>query len=149
MYQRETLGLAEARAAVEAAIAEASKEPDRPMVVAVVDDRGDLVYFARMDGALPMFTHMAINKAYTAARMQRDTESFGNWLKQRGRELAQWTDAKLTPIRGGFPIIKPGKGYLPVGEKQGKLLGGIGASGRSGDEDGAIASVGLNAIKLT
>lgn len=149
MYQREALGLAEARAAVEAALAEASKEPNRPMVIAVVDDRGDLVYFARMDGALPMFTHMAMNKAYTAARVQRDTASFGDWLKERGRDLAVWTDDKLTTVRGGFSIIKPGEGYLPVGTKQGKLLGGIGASGRSGEEDEQIALVGLNAIKLS
>jgi glc operon protein GlcG len=149
MYQREALGLTEARAAVEAALAEASKEPNRPMAVAVVDDRGDLVYFARMDGALPMFAHMAINKAYTASRMQRDTASFGDWMKERGRELAVWTDDKFTTVRGGFAIIKPGEGYLPVGTKQGKLLGGIGASGRSGEEDEQIALTGLNAIELS
>lgn len=149
MYQREALGLAEARAAVEAALAEASKEPNRPMAIAVVDDRGDLVYFARMDGALPMFTHMAMNKAYTAARVQRDTASFGDWLKEKGRELAVWTDDKFTTARGGLPIIKPGEGYLPIGTKQGKLLGGIGASGRSGEDDEQVALAGLNAIKLS
>jgi len=149
MYQREALGLAEARAAVEAALAEASKEPNRPMAIAVVDDRGDLVHFARMDGALPMFTQMAINKAYTSARIQRDTASLGDWLKERGRELAVWTDDKFTTARGGLSIIKPGEGYLPVATKQGKLLGGIGASGRSGEEDEQIALVGLNAIKLS
>jgi uncharacterized protein GlcG (DUF336 family) len=149
MYQREVLGLAEARAAVEAALAEAGKEPNRPQVIAVVDDRGDLIYFARMDGALPLFTNMAINKAYTAARMQRDTASFGDWLKERGRDLAMWTDSRLTTTRGGLCIIKPGEGYLPLGTKQGKILGGIGASGRSGEEDEQIALTGLKAIKFT
>jgi uncharacterized protein GlcG (DUF336 family) len=149
MYQREVLGLAEARAAVEAALAKAGKEPNRPMVIAVVDERGDLIYFARMDGALPMFTYMAINKAYTAARMQRDTASFGDWLQEKGRDLAVWTDNKLTPVRGGVCIIKPGEGYLPIGTKQGKVLGGIGASGRSGDEDEQIALAALKAIKFT
>ena len=149
MHQKEVLGLSEARAAVEAALAEAAKEPDRPMVIAVVDDRGDLICFARMDGALPTFMQMAINKAYTAARMQRDTDSFGDWLQEKGRDLAVWTDNKLTSIPGGLCIIKPGKGYLPIGTKQGKLLGGIGASGRSGKEDKAIALTGLKAIKLT
>jgi len=148
MHQREVLGLAEARAAVEAALAEASKEPQRPQVIAVVDDRGDLIYFARMDGALPMFTDMAINKAYTAARMQRDTASFGDWLKEKGRDLAMWTNSRLTTTKGGLSIIKAGEGYLPLGTKQGKVLGGIGVSGRSGEEDEQIALAGLKAIKF-
>ena len=45
MSQKEVLSLSQARAAVEAALLEASKEPGRPMAVAVVDERGDLVYF--------------------------------------------------------------------------------------------------------
>lgn len=149
MYQRETLGIAETKAAVEAALDEAKKEPNRPIAIAVVDDRGDLVCFARMDGALPLYTNMAINKAYTAARMQRDTDSFGEWLKQKGIDLTVWTDDKLTPIKGGFVIINPGEGYLPIGEKQGKLLGGIGVSGRSSEEDAQIAFTGLKAMELS
>ena len=148
MYQREVLGLAEVRTAVEAALAEASKEPNRPQVIAIVDDRGDLIYFARMDGALPMFTDMAINKAYTAARMQRDTASFGDWLKEKGRDIAMWTDSQLTPTKGGMSIIKAGEGYLPLGTKKGKVLGGIGVSGRSGEEDEQTALAGLKAIKF-
>jgi len=89
MYQREVLGLSEARAAVEAALSEAYKQPERPMAVAVVDDRGDLVYCARMDGAYPLYMHMAINKAYTAARMLRDTAAFAERERELGRELTQ------------------------------------------------------------
>lgn len=150
MYQKEVLGLSEAQAAVEAALAEASKEPERPMAIAVVDDRGDLICFVRMDGALPLFTQMAISKAYTSSRMQRDTTSFGNSQRERGREIAAWADdKKLTTVPGGLCIIKPGKGYLPAaGTISGTLLGGIGASGRSPQEDEAIASAGLEAIKL-
>jgi uncharacterized protein GlcG (DUF336 family) len=91
------------------------------MVIAVVDDRGDLIYFARMDGALPLFSKMAINKAYTAALVQRDTASFGDWLKEKNRDLAVWTDDKFTPVKGGVSIIKPGDGYLPIGTKRGAL----------------------------
>jgi glc operon protein GlcG len=151
MHQREVLGLAEAQAALEAALAEASKEPERPMAVAVVDDRGDLICFKRMDGALPLFTQMAISKAYTSSRMQRDTASFGNSQREKGREIAAWADdKKLTTVRGGLCIIKPGKGYLPAaGNISGMLLGGIGASGRSPQEDEEIALAGLEAIKFT
>jgi glc operon protein GlcG len=149
MYQKEVLGLEEAKAAVEAALAEAGKDPGRPMAVAVVDDRGDLICFARMDRALPLYTHMAINKAYTASRMRRDTVSFGEWQREKGREVAIWTDDRITPVQGGLCIIKPGEGYLSATGPRGTLLGGIAASGRSGKDDEAIAAAGLKAIKFT
>ena len=82
MYKREVLGLGEARTAAEAILAEASKEPNRPIAVAVADDRGDLIYLARMDGCYPLFIHMAINKAYTAARFRRHTRAFAERRKR-------------------------------------------------------------------
>ena len=148
MYQKEVIGLSEARIAVEAALAEASKQPDRPMAVAVVDDRGDLVYFARMDGALPLYVHMAINKAYTAARMSWDTGFFAGLQREFDRELAIWGDSKLTLIKGGQCVIKPGKGYIPRSTTTGTVVGGIGASGRTEDEDEMIALAGLKAIEF-
>jgi glc operon protein GlcG len=149
MHQREVLGLSEAQGALEAALAEASKEPERPMAIAIVDDRGDMICFARMDGALPLFTQMAISKAYTSSRMQRDTASFSEMQQRESAELARWADdKKLTTIRGGLPIIKPGKGYLPAAGTTGTLLGGIGASGRRPTEDETVASAGLKAIKF-
>jgi len=148
MYQREVLGLSEARAAVEAALSEAGKQPDRPMAIAVVDHRGELVYCARMDGAYPLFMHMAINKAYTASRMLRDTAAFAERDRELGRELATWGDDKLTYIRGGQCIIKPNGGYLPAGKTKGIVVGGIGTSGRVPEEDEEIALAGLKAIKF-
>ena len=73
MFQKTCLGLAEARAAVEAVLEEANKLPDAPIAVAVVDDYGRLVYFARMDGCPPVVVELAINKAYTAAVALMDT----------------------------------------------------------------------------
>ena len=148
MYKREVLGLEEARAIAEAALAEASKEPNRPMAVAVVDDRGDLIYCAKMDGAAPLYMHMAINKAYTATRMMRDTAAFAELQREFGRELTTWGDSKFTLQRGGQCIIKPGDGYIPRGPVQGTVLGGIGASGRSDVEDEQVAIAGLKALHL-
>ena len=138
MYQREVLGLDEARAAVEAIIAEASKEPERPIAVAVVDDRGDPVYLARMDRSFSLFADMSMNKAYTAARFRRDTLEFAERQRRSNKTLAGFGDSKITDQAGGLCIKKP----------DGTSLGGIGVSGRSGDENVALASVGLKAMNL-
>ena len=147
MYRRDTLGLEEARTAVDAVLAEAGKEPNRPIAVAVVDDRGDLIYGARMDGAYPLYVHMAMNKAYTAARMLRDTLALQKLQQELNRELGTWTDSRLTDIQGGGCIIKPGNGYIPLGPG-GTVVGGIGVSGRPADEDEQLAQVGLKALRL-
>jgi len=73
MYQRESLGLEEARIAIEAMLREASKEPNRPVAMAIVDSQGQLISFARMDGGLPINQEMAIKKASTAAQIGVDT----------------------------------------------------------------------------
>jgi uncharacterized protein GlcG (DUF336 family) len=144
MYQREVLGLDEARAAVDAIIAEASKEPDRPIAVAVVDDRGDPICSARMDKGLPLFSHMAMNKAYTAARMARDTLTSDKRLRQSNIELTAWGDNRITTIQGGVCIMKPPGQEWPTGT----MLGGIGVSGREREEDEQLAFVGLKAMNL-
>ena len=148
MFMKPQLGLAEARAAVDAAIAEASKDPGKPMCVAVVDEHGSLIACARMDGSLAIFMKMAINKAYTAARMFRDTATFAEQQRAKNRELDVWGDGQYTLIPGGLCIIKPGKGYIPDNKLTGDVVGGIGASGRPSVEDARIARVGLKAIKF-
>jgi uncharacterized protein GlcG (DUF336 family) len=144
MYQREVLGLDEARAAVDAIIAEAAKEPGRPIAVAVVDDRGDPVCSARMDKGLPLFSHMAMNKAYSAARMARDTLTTDKRMRKDGIELSAWGDNRITTLQGGVCIIKPLGQEWPTGA----LLGGIGVSGREREEDERLSFVGLKAMNL-
>jgi uncharacterized protein GlcG (DUF336 family) len=138
------LGLDEARAAVDAIIAEAAKEPGRPIAVAVVDDRGDPVCSARMDKGLPLFSHMAMNKAYSAARMARDTLTTDKRMRKDGIELSVWGDNRITTLQGGVCIIKPPGQEWPTGT----LLGGIGVSGREREEDERLAFVGLKAMNL-
>lgn len=148
MYQKEILSLDDAWAAVKAALAEAKKEPEQPVAIAVTDEKGDLIMYAAMDGAYPLYKYMAINKAYTAARMQRDTAQFDDWLRETDRDIAIWGDSKYTRMRGGLCIVKPDQGYLPVNPRQGTVLGGIGVSGRPSVDDVRIAQAGLNAIKF-
>ena len=142
MFEKKCLGLTEARAAVEAVLDEASKLPDAPIAVAVVDDYGRLVYFARMDGCPPVVVELAINKAYTAAVALLDTLAFAERDKGWGRELATYGDARFTYLQGGLVIRTGGEGGAPS-----SLLGGIGVSGRMPDEDERLARIGLEAMK--
>lgn len=137
MFQKQCLGMAEARAAVEAVLDEASKLPAAPIAVAVVDDYGRLVSFARMDGCPPVVVELAINKAYTAAVALMDTLAFAERDKGWGRELATYGDARFTYLQGG----------LVISAADGVLLGGIGVSGRMPDEDERLARIGLEAMK--
>jgi len=141
MFQKNCLGLAEARAAVEAVLDEASTLPDAPIAVAVVDDYGRPVCFARMDGCPPVVVELAINKAYTAAVALLDTLAFAERDKGWGRELATYGDARFTYLQGGLVIRTGADGGPPA------LLGGIGVSGRMPDEDERLARIGLEAMK--
>jgi glc operon protein GlcG len=142
MYNRETIGFAEAQKAVDAMIAEASEEPDKPMAVCVSDDRGEPICFARMDGGNQLFTEMAIRKARTAVLFKRDTED----LKKRYESIGfpiYWWGPDYTLVPSGLAITKPGEGVPAFGP----VYGGIGTSGRIGGEDIPIAEVGLQTIR--
>jgi glc operon protein GlcG len=143
MYTKECLGLTEAHAAVEAVLDESCKNPAAPIAVAVVDDQGKLVYFARMDGCPPVVVELALMKAYTAAVALMDTVSFATRDKEWGRELATYGDDRFTYLQGGLVIWNrpdaAGAGQV--------LLGGIGVSGRMPDEDERLARIGLEAMR--
>lgn len=136
MYDRKVLGFAEAEKAVKAVVEEASKG-GRPMSAAVLDPWGNLISFARMDGAGPLTARMAMNKAYTSASFGMDTRMFFDWLKQADKDIAWYDDHRLTAVFGGIVIRS----------KNGFPVGAIGTSGRTQDEDEALAKVGAEAIK--
>ncbi|GAF93594.1 unnamed protein product [marine sediment metagenome] len=136
MIEQQTLGLAEAEKAVTAMTEEASKG-GRPMSMAVVDAWGNLISFARMNGASPLTARMAINKAYTAASFGIDTRNVNQWFKDAGKDVAWYDDHRLTVIHGGVAIRT----------KEGTLVGAIGTSGRHEDEDEALALVGKKALE--
>ncbi len=142
MYTRQCLGLAEATAGVEAALAEALKQPDSPIAVAVVDDHGKLVCFARMDGCPPVVVDLAFMKGYTAAVAMLDTVAFAARDREWGRDLSTYGDDHFTYLQGGLVIwSKPA-----AGEAGRVLLGGIGVSGRMPEEDERLARTGLEAM---
>jgi uncharacterized protein GlcG (DUF336 family) len=146
MQTFESIGLKEARAAGDAVINKAIADKERPVAVAVCGSKGDLIYFAKMDGTLPVAERMSINKAYTAAFWGRKTEDLMEGMKKRGRELAWYggDPRRETVIPGGAPIAKP----------DGTVVGGIGVGGKLGPDpkdtvkDYDLAKVGVEAIKL-
>lgn len=105
-----------------------------PMVIAVVDAGGNLVAQERMDNALLASVSIALNKAYTAVALKMSTEQAAS-VSQPGQSLygINTTDnCRIVIFGGGFPIWE-----------NGVLVGGIGVSGGSVDEDMSVAKAGL------
>lgn len=118
-----------------AAIAEARKN-NWAMAVAVVDTGGYLVYFERMQDTQLGSVEVAIEKAKSAALFRRPTKSFQDTLAAGGAGLRLLGLTGAIPVEGGIPIIVDGK-----------LVGAVGASGGSSDQDGRTAQAGVAAMK--
>ncbi len=106
-------------------------------VIAVADSHGELMVFARMDGAPVSSIRIAANKAWTAARERKPTKDIGDKVRhpERGHDIAYYGDARFVGWGGGLPILKDGE-----------VVGAIGVSGLSADEDTALAALGVELI---
>ncbi len=118
-----------------AAIAEARKN-NWAMAVAVVDTGGHLVYFERMQDTQIGSVEVSIEKAKSAALFRRPTKSFQDTVAAGGDGLRILRLTGAIPVEGGIPIIVDGK-----------IIGAVGASGGSSDQDGNTAQAGANAMK--
>jgi glc operon protein GlcG len=110
----------------------------KPMNIAVVDDGGHLMAFARMDGAKLASIDIAINKAHAAAIRRQDTgpARIGNEVNVLiSLGLAIGSRAHQTPIRGGLML-----------EVSGQCVGAIGVSAGTEDEDTEVARAGVAAF---
>jgi len=121
-----TLGMA--KKLVAAAEAEAKKR-GATVVIAVVDDGGQLILLERLDDTQVASVEVAISKARTAAIFRRPSKVFEDQVKN-GR-VAALALPGATPLQGGIPITV-----------EGKVIGAIGASGNSPQEDEEIALAG-------
>ena len=118
-----------------AAIAEARKN-NWAMAVAVVDTGGYLVYFERMQDTQLGSVEVSIDKARSAALFRRPTKSFQDTLAAGGAGLRMLSLKGAVPVEGGIPLIVDGK-----------VIGAVGASGGTSDQDGRTAQAGAAAIK--
>jgi glc operon protein GlcG len=129
-----SIGLEKAKQLVAAAEAEAKKH-NWKMNIAVVDTNGEQVLFERMEGAQIASGPIAINKARTSARFRRESRAFYN-VYEAGHSYPGTLDPTLTASPGGFPLVDGGK-----------LIGAIGCSGGTGDQDAATCKVGADLMK--
>ena len=105
------------------------------MNIAIVDTNGDLVHFNRMEGAQIASVSISINKARTAARYRRETRLFFNAF-ETGHGYIGTLDRTLVASPGGIPLVE-----------NGKIIGAIGCSGGTGDQDALICKVGADLVK--
>ena len=125
--------LEQAQAVIAAAVAEAKKH-DWKMNVAVVDSGGNLVAFARMDGAQLASVAVSEHKARVAATFRRETKIFENGI-QGGNNYLLTLDG-VVGSRGGIPLVE-----------NGKLIGAIGSSGGTGSQDEVCSKAGAALVK--
>jgi len=129
-----SIGLEQAKQLMAAAEGEAKKR-NWKMNIAVVDTNGDLVHFNRMEGAQIASVQISINKARTAARYRRETRLFFNAF-ETGHSYVGTLDPTLVASPGGIPLVEGGK-----------IIGAIGCSGGTGDQDALICKVGADLVK--
>jgi glc operon protein GlcG len=129
-----SIGLEKAKQVMAAAEAEAKKR-NWKMNIAVVDTNGEPVMFERMEGAQIASGAISINKARTAARFRRESRLFYN-AYETGHSYPGTLDPTLTASPGGFPLVE-----------NGKLIGAVGCSGGTGDQDALICKVGAELVK--
>jgi uncharacterized protein GlcG (DUF336 family) len=124
-----------AQAAVQAGIAESNKRGWQ-MNVSVVDTNGDLVAFARMDGAQLASIAISQHKAVTAVRFRRPSRVFEDAV-QHGVAYVTTLDGVIAS-RGGIPLVEGGK-----------IIGAVGCSGGTGSQDEAICTAAAATINKT
>jgi glc operon protein GlcG len=128
-----SIGLDRAKQVMAAAEAEA-KRRNWKMNIAVVDTNGELVHFSRMEGAQIASGLISIGKARTSARFRRESRLFYN-AYETGHTSAGTLDPTLVASPGGFPLVEGGK-----------LIGAVGCSGGTGDQDATICKAGAEVV---
>ena len=119
-------------------IEEKAKEIGVPVAFSAVDEGGNLLYFQRMEGTLLISTKVSQDKAYTACALKCPTCDLADVTKP-GESL--WSlhnsgDGRIICFGGGYPI-----------KKDGKVIGAIGVSGGTAEEDMAVATYALEKMQ--
>lgn len=120
-----------------AAAEKKAREIGQPMNIAVADAGGNLVAHVRMDDAWLGSIDISIKKAYTSRAFNISTKDLAGF-SQSGDQffgIHASNDGKIMIFAGGIPL-----------KKDGKVIGAIGVSGGSGDQDHAVAEAGAAAL---
>jgi glc operon protein GlcG len=116
------------------AAAEAEARRNKWLVaIAILDDGGHLLHFARMDGATPANAAIAVEKARTSAVSRRASGKWEEFVK--GGRTSMIKMPGILPVQGGVPIMA-----------EGTCIGSVGVSGVQSHEDEQIAQAGIDAL---
>ncbi len=138
MANKPFLSFQQVRAAMSAMIDKAMQTPDEPVAMAIVDDTGNLVAYAKMDNLRIFSRRHALRKAYTSAIVGMDSGAHAERIHGQGRNISDLGDPNLTHGQGGLVLMQDGV-----------ILGGIGVGGYpSGQSDEDLSRVGLAAMNL-
>jgi glc operon protein GlcG len=129
------LNLEQAKKVAAAAEAEARKNSWN-VVIAVLDSGGHLVLLQRLDNTQFASIQVAQDKAYSAVAFRRPTKVFQDGVAAGGEGLRILQLAGATAVEGGLPLVF-----------EGKLVGAIGVSGVTSQQDAQIAKAGADALK--
>jgi len=106
--------------------------------IAVVDDGGHMLAFARMDGARPASAATALTKAVSAATFRQETGT----LPAKGEpdvllslSIQNASGGKITALKGGVPVVIDGQ-----------VVGAVGVGGGTGEQDAEVAKAGIQAL---
>ena len=118
-------------------IVERALQMKKAAVIAVADSHGELIAFARMDGAPVSSIRIAANKAWTAAREREPTKEIGEKVRhpEKGHDIAYYGDPRFVGWGGGIPVWKDGE-----------VVGAVAVSGLSSSEDIVLATLGVELI---
>jgi uncharacterized protein GlcG (DUF336 family) len=130
--------LEEARKIIAAAEKKAL-EIKQPMNIAVVDEGGNLVSHARMDGAWIGSIDISINKAFTSRAFDIATKDLAQSSQPGGQFFGIHVSnhGRVMVFAGGIPL-----------KRGGRVVGAVGVSGGSGEQDQTVAQAGVNAFQV-
>jgi glc operon protein GlcG len=126
------IGLEAAKKAMAAAEAEAEKN-NWPMAIVILDSTGHIVMLHRLDNTQYGSIRVAQDKAQTALDFRRPSKVFEDLVAQGGIGMRTLGLRGATPLEGGVPIIADGK-----------IIGAVGVSGATAQQDGQVAKIGAD-----
>lgn len=113
-----------------------AKKNNWNVVIAILDSGGNVVLLQRLDNTQFGSVEVARQKAYSAVAFRRPTKAFQDGVAAGGAGLRLLKLEGASVLDGGLPIVVDGK-----------IIGGIGVSGVTGEQDAQIAKAGADALK--
>ena len=130
-----SINLETAKKVAASAIAEARKN-NWTMAVAITDTGGNLIYFEKMDSTQTGSVRVAIGKSRSAVLFKRPTKALQDTVAAGGEGIRMLRLEGAVPIEGGLPLLMDGK-----------IIGAIGVSGGTSQQDGVAAKAGADTLK--